>query len=117
MDQPDMRTALLRGARNRCPNCGQGRLLGGYLKPVSHCAICGEDFSRIRPADGPAYFVLCFTCLLLIPAQLVVSQIVGENIVAGLVFLLGMMTAISLILLRPAKGIFMAIQWVRQDFR
>ena len=117
MEPVALQTALLRGCRGRCPNCGQGRLITGYLTPALHCDICGADFSRIRPADGPAYIVLCITCLLLIPAQLVTSQIVGENVIGGLIFLLVAMALISLALLRPAKGLFMALQWQRQDFR
>ncbi len=117
MEPITLQTAMLRGMRGRCPNCGQGRLLQGYLRPAPNCSICGADFSRLRPADGPAYMVLCITCLLLIPAQLVTSQFVGENVIGGLIFLLVVMALISLVLLRPAKGMFMALQWQRQDFR
>ncbi|RWY38460.1 DUF983 domain-containing protein [Falsigemmobacter intermedius] len=71
--------AILRGARSRCPNCGRGALFQGYLSKVDRCAVCGEDYTRIRPADGPTFFVLCITCLLLIPAQIVTFHLAGKT--------------------------------------
>ncbi len=37
-------TALARGLIGRCPNCGKGKLLRGYLKVASRCEYCGETY-------------------------------------------------------------------------
>jgi len=51
------------GIRGRCPRCGKGRLFNGFLTLVPHCEHCGLDFSFADPADGPAFFVICFACV------------------------------------------------------
>ena len=35
-----LRPALMRGWRRRCPRCGRGALLKGYLKVGSTCPSC-----------------------------------------------------------------------------
>ncbi|MGO6701050.1 hypothetical protein ACCS33_16605, partial [Rhizobium ruizarguesonis] len=34
--------SIMRGLMNRCPACGSGKLFRAFLKPVDHCAACGE---------------------------------------------------------------------------
>lgn len=53
-----MRSALLRGWRRRCPRCGRGALLKGYLKVGSSCPVCKLDYSHHRADDGPAYLTI-----------------------------------------------------------
>ena len=36
----------LRALRNRCPNCGRGRVLASYFRLRHHCADCGLRFER-----------------------------------------------------------------------
>lgn len=117
MEERNIVEAVLRGARNRCPHCGQGALFQGYLTKVDHCAVCGEDYREIRPADGPAFFVLCIVCLLLIPAQLFVSIQYRDYLVPGLIVLLISMIAISALLLRPVKGAVIGLQWAGRDYQ
>tara|TARA_R100001129_G_scaffold172442_2_gene143131 strand:+ start:1902 stop:2255 length:354 start_codon:yes stop_codon:yes gene_type:complete len=51
------------GLRGRCPRCGQGHLFQGFLTLKSRCEVCGLDYSFADPADGPAFFVICFTSI------------------------------------------------------
>lgn len=51
------------GLRGRCPRCGQGHLFDGFLKLGQRCEVCGLDYSFADPADGPAFFVICFACV------------------------------------------------------
>lgn len=51
------------GLRGRCPRCGQGHLFDGFLKLRQECEVCGLDYSFADPADGPAFFVICFACV------------------------------------------------------
>ncbi|MDZ4136398.1 MAG: DUF983 domain-containing protein, partial [Paracoccaceae bacterium] len=50
--------ALMRGWRLRCPNCGSGPLLRGYLKVRDTCPVCGEALHHQRADDGPAYLTI-----------------------------------------------------------
>src|ERR1700753_3527415 len=51
------------GLRCRCPRCGQGHLFNGFLTLCPSCEVCGLDYSFADPADGPAFFVICFACI------------------------------------------------------
>lgn len=60
------------GLKGLCPRCGHGHLFNGYLTLRPECEVCGLDYSFADPADGPAFFVLCFTS---IPAVAIASYI------------------------------------------
>lgn len=51
------------GVFGKCPRCGQGHLFTGFLTLKPECEICGLDFTFADPADGPAFFVICFGCV------------------------------------------------------
>ncbi|MBN9000488.1 MAG: DUF983 domain-containing protein, partial [Rhizobiales bacterium] len=54
---------LRTGIRGRCPRCGEGHLFAGFLKLAPRCEVCGLDYAFADPADGPAFFVICFACV------------------------------------------------------
>ncbi len=56
---PPMQT----GVRGLCPRCGQGHLFDGFLTLRVKCEVCDLDYSFADPADGPAFFVICFACI------------------------------------------------------
>ncbi len=62
----DSRAAILRGVMNRCPSCGEGQLMQGYLKVNPVCAHCQAPLSRYPAADGPAFFTMTVMLLVLI---------------------------------------------------
>ncbi len=51
------------GLRGLCPRCGKGKIFDGFLKLKKACPVCGLDLSFADPADGPAFFVICFACI------------------------------------------------------
>ena len=51
------------GIRCRCPRCGQGKMFDGFLTLKKKCELCGLDYTFADPADGPAFFVICFACV------------------------------------------------------
>lgn len=54
---------LQTGIRCRCPRCGKGKLFNGFLTLRPGCDVCGLSYSFADPADGPAFFVICFACI------------------------------------------------------
>lgn len=99
------------GVRGRCPRCGEGHLFKGFLTLAERCDRCGLDYSFADPADGPAFFVVCFGC---VPAVLfaVWLEVAFEpsfwvHIFVSLPFLL--LTCI--LPLRPLKGWLVASQY------
>ena len=46
---PSLGRALVycgRALRRRCPNCGEGRLFDGWMRPRERCERCGLQFDR-----------------------------------------------------------------------
>jgi uncharacterized protein (DUF983 family) len=113
LDRPprDTRTALMRGLRCRCPNCGQGRLFRAFLKVVDRCAVCGEDFSHHRADDAPAYFVILITGHIVVPLVLIVEEAFHPPYWVHAALWLPLILGLSLGLLQPVKGAIVAWQW------
>ncbi len=66
-DEKSIWTGVKRGLCLRCPNCGEGRLLRGYLKIRPGCEVCGLD-SRIFPSDDfPPYLTIIIAGHILVP--------------------------------------------------
>ncbi|RUS58637.1 DUF983 domain-containing protein [Pseudorhodobacter sp. E13] len=106
--------ALRRGWRCRCPNCGQGPLLRGYLTVRGSCAVCNEDFSPQRADDGPAYLTILIVGHLMAPLILwVFTTYRPDPWVLASVFSVGTV-ALSLFLLPRLKGMVVAMQWARR---
>ena len=106
--------AIRRGLRCRCPNCGKGALLRGYLKVRDTCPACGEDLHHHRADDGPAYLTILIVGHLFAPAILFVyfrwqpspwTMAIGFSI--GVVVL-------SLMLLPRIKGAIVGLQWAKR---
>lgn len=102
---------LLAGLCGRCPNCGEGRLFEGFLKVAPRCASCGYDLAKADSGDGPAVFVILiagfFCAFLMLFTELKFSPPVWVHIVIFLPLTLG----VCLGLLRPLKGVMLAIQF------
>ena len=62
-----VKQAMARGWRRRCPNCGNGPLLSGYLKVADHCPVCEQEFRHQRADDGPAYLTILIVGHLMAP--------------------------------------------------
>ncbi len=113
-DDRPMRPAMRRGFMLRCPSCGRGRLMRGYLKVRSNCPACGEDFSHQRADDGPAYATIMVVGHLMAPLLLwSFMRWRPEPAVLAAVFVAGCV-ALSLFLLPRMKGMFVAVQWSRR---
>ncbi len=112
-DRP-MKPAMWRGWRRRCPNCGSGPLLRGYLTVRSECPVCGEALHHHRADDGPAYLTILIVGHLMAPLILMAyTAWRPEPLVLAAVFSVGCV-ALSLYLLPRLKGLIVAIQWAKR---
>ena len=112
-DRP-MRPAILRGWRLRCPNCGAGPLLKGYLTVRDNCPVCAEDLHHQRADDGPAYLTILIVGHLMAP--LILWSFVHyrpDPMTLATIFTVGTV-ALSLYLLPRLKGVVVAIQWAKR---
>ena len=67
-------TVIRRGLSRRCPNCGKGAVLSGYLTRVPVCGSCGEDLSHISADDGPAWATLIVVGHVLAPFLIILGR-------------------------------------------
>ncbi|HEX2257365.1 MAG TPA: DUF983 domain-containing protein [Afifellaceae bacterium] len=100
------------GLRGRCPRCGDGRLFTGFLRIRESCPACGLDFAFADSADGPAVFVILIVGFLVAGAALV-TEIAWQPAMWLHAVLWGpLVVGLSLALLRPLKGLAVALQYV-----
>lgn len=106
--------ALVRGFRCRCPNCGKGKLLYGYLKVHDTCSECGQELFHHRADDGPAYLTILIVGHLMAPAlQVTYMSFRPSPLTLALIFSAGCV-ALSLFLLPRFKGAIIGFQWARR---
>lgn len=102
------------GLRGRCPRCGQGPLFKGFLTLAPNCEVCGMDYGFADPADGPAFFVICFACipsvLFAVYAEVAYEPSLWFHVLVSLPLLL--LTCI--LPLRPLKGWLVASQYIHK---
>jgi uncharacterized protein (DUF983 family) len=112
-DRP-LKPALLRGWRRRCPQCGAGPMMRGYLKVRDACPVCGEELHHHRADDGPAYLTILIVGHLLAPLLLFVyTKFRPEPLVLAVGFTIFTVT-LSLYLLPRLKGALVALQWANR---
>ncbi|SPF78080.1 hypothetical protein PRI8871_00670 [Pseudoprimorskyibacter insulae] len=112
-DRPTM-PAIWKGWRRKCPNCGTGPLLKGYLKVRDTCQVCREELHHQRADDGPAYLTILIVGHIMAPALLVVfTTWRPEPLILFTIFAVGCI-GLSLYLLPRLKGVVVAIQWARK---
>jgi uncharacterized protein (DUF983 family) len=81
-----------------------GKLFTGFLKLRSGCDRCGLSYDFADPADGPAFFVICFGCVPAVVFALVLQVKADPPFWVHLVTSLPLMLMICLAPLRPLKG-------------
>lgn len=112
-DATHLKPALKRGACLRCPRCGAGRLFRSYLKVADNCSACGLDLTPQRADDGPAYVVVLLVAHLVGVSLAPLFGVLGDKpVMIGLILALATVV-LSLSLLPPVKGMFVALQWVK----
>jgi uncharacterized protein (DUF983 family) len=113
LDRP-LRTALGRGWRRRCPNCGEGRMMRGYLTVQEGCAACGQELHHHRADDGPAYLTILIVGHILAPALLFVyARWQPDPLGLAIGFSLATV-GLALYLLPRLKGALVALQWSKR---
>lgn len=106
--------AIRKGWRRRCPCCGSGPLLRGYLKVRDSCPVCGQELFHQRADDGPAYLTILIVGHLMAPILMAVFlEYRPDPLVLASAFVVGTV-ALSLFLLPRLKGVVIAIQWAKR---
>ncbi len=113
-DERELKPAMLRGWRRRCPCCGAGPLLSGYLSVREACPVCGEALHHQRADDGPAYMTILVVGHVLAPVLLWFYMHYRPDPLTLLTIFSVATVAMSLYLLPRFKGVLIAVQWAKR---
>ena len=94
----------------RCPRCGRGPLFSGFLKVVDRCEACGFDFTRLNTGDGAAIFIMQIAGGIVVFGALFAMIAWDPPIWLLLMVTLPLVAGLSLGLMRPGKGVMIALQ-------
>lgn len=104
-------STLKTGIRCRCPRCGEGPLLKGYLTIRESCPKCNLDYSFADPADGPAFFVMSVVGVVGMVLFMWFEFTVHPAIWVHFAFTFPLIGAMCLGILRPFKGWLVSEQY------
>ena len=104
-----LKTAILRAVLHRCPACGEGKLMRGYLKQVESCTACGESFGQIRADDAAPWATIILVGHVFLPMAFMIE--LGLPVWAEATVWAAGFSALSLAILPKAKAMFIAILW------
>ncbi|TAK07676.1 MAG: DUF983 domain-containing protein [Rhizorhabdus sp.] len=99
------------GIAGRCPRCGEGRLFAGLLTLAKGCDQCGLSYDFADPADGPAFFVICFGCVPAVVFALMLEIWWSASWLTQLLVTGPVLLATCLAPLRPLKGWLVCSQY------
>ena len=103
--------AMLRGLRGRCPRCGETRLFFRFLKPVSKCLRCDQNWTHQQADDFPAYVSILVTGHLMAPLIIGLTRDADLSPTAMISIILPTALVLMISILQPAKGAIIALQW------
>lgn len=104
-------STIRRGIVGHCPGCGQGKLFHGYLTLADRCRTCGLNYGFADAGDGPTIFVILVAGFLLVGAALVVEVRYAPPYWLHAVIWGPLAILVPLALLRPFKGVLVALQF------
>ena len=104
-------TCVGRGLRNRCPNCGEGRVFAGFLRIVEACEVCRAPLGTLRADDAPPYIVIFLVGHLFVPPVFWVERAYEPPMWLHMVVWLPLFALGCTLLLRPVKGAVVGWMW------
>jgi uncharacterized protein (DUF983 family) len=106
-----LQKSILAGLACRCPRCGKGKLLHGFLTLRPRCDVCGLDFAFADSGDGPAVFIILIAGFIVVGAALVTEVLYQPPIWVHAVLWAPLILIVTLGPLRPLKGLMIALQY------
>ncbi len=104
-------SVLGRGIAGRCPRCGKGKLFEGYLTVAGRCDVCGLHLAGHDSGDGPAVFAIFILGFLVVGLAGIIEYAFSPPLWLHAVLWLPLTLGGTLVLLRPLKGIAVALQY------
>lgn len=102
------------GLRGKCPRCAEGSLFKGFLSLSKVCEHCGLDFEFAESGDGPAFFIMMLVGFVVMIAMFITEISYQPPYWVHAVIWLPLILILSAGLLRPLKGLMIALQYKHQ---
>lgn len=104
---------IVAGLTCRCPRCGRGKLFAGSfdLTVNERCSACGLELAFVDPGDGPAVFAIMILGFLILGGALIVEFKFNPPLWLHVVLWTPVTLLVALGLLRPLKGVLIALQY------
>ncbi|WP_417666712.1 DUF983 domain-containing protein [Roseibium sp.] len=99
------------GLKGHCPRCGEGKLFKGFLGLLERCSNCGLPFDFADSGDGPAVFVIMIVGFVVVGLVLAVELAYQPPIWLHMVLWLPLTVVLAGGILRPLKGLLIALQY------
>ncbi len=106
-----VKTAMWRGFTFKCPACGAAKLFQKYLKTVSTCQACGQNFEGHCADDAPPYFTILILGHLIMPTMYFVERAYAPPIWVHITLFSTIAIIAALISLPAVKGALIGLQW------
>lgn len=103
--------SIKRGWSQSCPDCGQGRIYGKYLKVNDLCPVCQTELFHHRADDAPPYFVMTITAHVIVFGILALEKFASPPTWVQLAIWMPALVLLSLWLLPRVKGALIGYQW------
>jgi uncharacterized protein (DUF983 family) len=110
----DTRQAMFRGLKLKCPSCGEGKILTGYIKVKDTCDSCGQELHHASVDDGPAYFTLMVVVAIIFPMFGLIYSLSEPEPLWVAVSMMVLATGLALVILPRVKGLFIGLQWAKR---
>lgn len=101
---PPFMTMLTRGATNRCPICGQGKVFAGFLRLAPECTNCHTKIGQLRADDAPPYFTIFIAGHVLVPPIFWIEKAYEPPMWVHMAVWLPLFAIVCTLMLRPIKG-------------
>lgn len=82
----------------------------GFLRVADACGVCGFDFTRLNTGDGAAVFIMQIAGGIVVFGSLFVMVAYDPPIWMVVAVALPLVAGLSLGLMRPGKGLMIALQ-------
>ena len=86
-------------------------MFASYLRLEERCDVCALNLGELNAADGPAFFAMSFVGILIGFAALIVEVAYQPPVWVHAVIWLPLIVILCLGLLRPIKGVMVALQY------
>jgi len=103
--------AIRAGLVCSCPRCSKGKLFRGFLTLAPRCEACGLDYGFADSGDGPAVFIMFIAGFIVVGAALATEVLYHPPYWVHAVLWLPLILIVTLGLLRPMKGLMIALQY------